>query len=172
MIELRRLSINDGIDVYSLLQDIPKEENGFGNNANGLTYDEYKEWLVKRNVYSNQIGLLDGWRVPETTFFLYVDDTPVGMGSIRHFLTDALKEVGGHIGYCISPKYRQKGYGRETMKKVIELIKSFPAGKTDYCCLSYEPENEIARKLYLSLGFEERLDLYKENMEITAVLKL
>ena len=31
----------------------------------------------------------------------------------RHFLTDVLREVGGHIGYCISPLYRKKEYGKE-----------------------------------------------------------
>ena len=152
MIELRRLSINDGMDVYNLLQDIPKEENGFGNNANGLTYDEYKEWLVKRNVYSNQIGLLDGWRVPETTFFLYVDDTPVGMGSIRHFLTDALKEVGGHIGYCISPKYRQKGYGREILKGLI--VEARKLGIKDIL-VTTNLDNYISQKVIIANGGKE-----------------
>ena len=152
MIELRRLSINDGMYVYNLLQDIPKEENGFGNNANGLTYDEYKEWLVKRNVYSNQIGLLDGWRVPETTFFLYVDDTPVGMGSIRHFLTDALKEVGGHIGYCISPKYRQKGYGREILKRLI--VEARKLGINDVL-VTTNLDNYISQKVIIANGGKE-----------------
>ncbi len=119
MIELKRLSINDGIDIYNMLQDIESEENGFYNKVKGLSYDEYKEWLLRKEANANQEGLVDGWRVPETTFFLYVDNIPVGMGSIRHFLTDALREVGGHIGYCISPKYRSKGFGKEILKRLI-----------------------------------------------------
>ena len=39
MIELKKLSAEDGRDIYELLQEIPKEENGFGNNANGMTYE-------------------------------------------------------------------------------------------------------------------------------------
>ena len=101
MIELKKLSINDGLDVYNMLQDIPLDENGYHNSANGITYEEYKEWLVKKEKDANQIGIIDGWRVPQTTFVLYEDGVPVGYGSIRHFLTDALREVGGHIGYCI-----------------------------------------------------------------------
>ena len=119
MIELKQLTIHDGIDIYNLLQDIPVEENGYHNNVNGLTYCEFKEWLEKRDNYAKQSGLLDGWRVPETTFYLYVDNIPVGIGSIRHFLTDALREVGGHIGYSISPKYRCIGYGKEILKRLI-----------------------------------------------------
>ena len=152
MFELRKLSINDGIDVYNLLQDIPKEENGFGNKVNGLTYDEYKEWLVKRDQYSNQVGILDGWRVPETTFFLYVDGIPVGIGSIRHFLTDALKEVGGHIGYCISPKYRQKGYGKEILKRLI--IEARGIGITDIL-ITTNLDNFASQKVILANGGKE-----------------
>ena len=38
MIELKKLSADDGMDVYTLLQEIPKEENGLVNNANGLSF--------------------------------------------------------------------------------------------------------------------------------------
>lgn len=68
--------------------------------------------------YQEQIGLIDGWKVPSTTYWLYADGKPVGFGSIRHFLTDALRKAGGHIGYGIAPKYREKGYG----KKILGLL--------------------------------------------------
>ena len=152
MIELRKLSIDDGIDIYNLLQDIPKEENGFNNKVNGLTYDEYKEWLIKRDEYANQVGLLDGWRVPETTFFLYVDDMPVGMGSIRHFLTDALREVGGHIGYCISPKYRGNGYGKEILKRLI--IEAKKIGIKDIL-ITTNLDNYASQKVIIANGGKE-----------------
>ena len=46
MIELRRLSVDDGMDVYVMLQEIPKEENGLMNNANGLSFEEYKDYYI------------------------------------------------------------------------------------------------------------------------------
>lgn len=148
-IELKKLSVNDGLDIYNLLQDIPKEENGFNNSANGLTYEEYKDWLVKRDNYSNQVELLDGWRVPDTLFFLYVDGVPVGYGSIRHFLTDALREVGGHIGYCISPKYRSKGYGKELLKRLI--VEARKIGIDDIL-VTANIDNYASQKVALSNG--------------------
>lgn len=120
MIELRRLSVDDGMDVYVMLQEIPKEENGLMNNANGLSFEEYKEWLKRKHADSEQIGLKDGWKVPSTTYWLYADERPVGFGSIRHFLTDALREKGGHIGYGIAPKYREKGYGKKILGLLLE----------------------------------------------------
>ncbi len=120
MIELRKLSVDDGMDVYMMLQEIPKEENGLMNNANGLSFEEYKEWLKKKYADSEQIGLMDGWKVPSTTYWLYADEKPVGFGSIRHFLTDALREAGGHIGYGIAPEYRRKGYGKKILGLLLE----------------------------------------------------
>ena len=37
MLELKRLSVDDGLDIYTMLQEIPAEENGLINKANGLT---------------------------------------------------------------------------------------------------------------------------------------
>ena len=48
MLELKKLSVDDGFDVYKMLQEIPSEENGLLNKANGLTFDEYKEWLIAK----------------------------------------------------------------------------------------------------------------------------
>ena len=152
MIELKRLSVDMDKDIYDFLQNVPKEENGFNNSANGMTYDEYKEWLIKREQYANQVGLLDGWRVPETTFFLYVDGVVVGMGSIRHFLTDALRNVGGHIGYCISPKYRKKGYGKEILKRLIVEARSIGIGDI---LVTTNLDNYASQKVVLANGGKE-----------------
>ena len=47
--ELRKLSPDDGRDVYDMLQELPRDENGFINGCNGKTYDEFKKWLIKSN---------------------------------------------------------------------------------------------------------------------------
>ena len=73
--------------------------------------------------------------------------------------------------FMIDKKYQGQGFGKEALKLAIEFVKTFPAGESEGCWLSYEPENEVARKLYLQLGFVERLDLYQKDMEIPAVLK-
>ncbi len=43
--ELRKLSPDDGRDVYDMLQELPREENGFINGCNGKTYDEFKKMV-------------------------------------------------------------------------------------------------------------------------------
>ena len=120
MFELKKLSKNAGRDIYELLQLIPKDENGLFNKANGLSFDEYRQWLINKQIESEQKGLVDGWKVPSTTYWLYVDNVPVGFGNVRKFLTDALRVSGGNIGYGIAAPYRGKGYGKELLKLLLE----------------------------------------------------
>ena len=120
MLELKKLSVDDGFDVYKMLQEIPSEENGLLNKANGLTFDEYKEWLIAKQRDAEQKGIVDGWKVPSTTFWLYADGVPVGFGSIRHFLTEALSQAGGHIGCGIAPQFRGNGYGNEILRLLLK----------------------------------------------------
>ena len=121
-VELKKLSLDDGADIYNMLQEIPKDENGYMNNCNGCNYDEYKQWLIRSDSIAKGVGLED-WMVPQDTFWLYVDGVPVGMGKLRHRLTEKLKEDGGHIGYAIAPSYRNRGYGKMLLKLMIDEAK-------------------------------------------------
>ena len=129
MLELRRLSVDDGPEIYHMLQDIPKEENGFGNNANGMSYEAYKEWLAAKHQESLREGIQDGWKVPSTTYWLYADGVPVGFGKLRHCLTDTLRKAGGHIGYAVAPAYRGKGYGKELLRLLLQKANEMGIGK-------------------------------------------
>ncbi len=149
MIELRQLSVDDGMDVYAMLQEIPKEENGFINNANGLSFAEYQQWLKSKHAAAEQLGLVNGWKVPSTTYWLYADGKPVGFGSVRHFLTDALRQSGGHIGYGIAPKYRGKGYGK---KLLALLLKEAGRLGIDRALVTIHLDNAASRAVALANG--------------------
>ena len=123
--KLKRLSVDDGNDIYEMLQQIPKDENGFINNINGLTFDDYKNWLIKSEVDSQKTEIEDGWKVPQSVFWLFVDEKPIGMSKIRHFMNEKLLQEGGMLGYTIIPDERNKGYGtillRELLKEANKL---------------------------------------------------
>ena len=75
--------------------------------------------------------------------------------------------------FMIDKKFQGRGYGKEAFRQTLEFIKTFPAGKSDYVLLSYEPSNEVGKKLYASFGFEEVFKEYlHEGDEVTAMLKL
>jgi predicted acetyltransferase len=50
-------------------------------------------------------------RVPSTTLWLVDGDEFIGRISIRHVLSEALRRLGGHIGYDVRPSRRGQGYG-------------------------------------------------------------
>lgn len=70
----------------------------------------------------------------------------------------------------IDEKYQNKGYGEKALQLALDYIKKFPCGNAKYCYLSYDEDNEIAKKLYAKYGFVENGE--KDDDEIIAVLKL
>ena len=68
----------------------------------------------------------------------------------------------------VDDKYQGRGYGRFGMQKMLEIFRAEKGIKS--VGISYEPENEAARKLYASLGFEETGEMVSE--ETLAVLQL
>lgn len=119
-LELRKLAATDGTDIYEMLQELPADENGFINRAAGMRFDEYQEWLKGKVQEAEQVGLVDGWKVPSTTFWLFEDGRPVGCGNLRHFLTEKLLAQGGNIGYSIRPADRNRGLGKALLSLLIE----------------------------------------------------
>ena len=110
-------------------------------------------------------------------FFLYEGETPVGFLMIGFdaddYWEDAPSIAKGNYNLwrlMIDKNYQNKGYGKEAVRLALEFIKTFPCGKADFCWLSYEPENEIASRLYHSFGFVETGEM--DGDEIIAVLKL
>jgi len=119
MFYLKKISVDDGKDIYEMLQDIEKEENGFHNDAKDIVFAEFNDWLKKHYNYSENIGLPEEW-VPQTTFWLYFGEKPVGLGRIRHYLNDTLRLDGGHVGYTISKSCRGNGYGNEILRLLLQ----------------------------------------------------
>lgn len=157
-LELVQLSITDGYDIYHMLQQIPQSENGYTNHVNGMTFDEFKEWLIRDNSLSQNKELMDGWKVPSSTYWLYIDGKPVGVGKIRHFLTDKLREEGGHIGYAICPSERKKGYGTILLEKLLAEANKIGI---DEVLLTIQNKNEYSLKVALANGgvIEKRNDI-------------
>lgn len=107
-----------GADALHLLHDI-EPNNGFLNNEYNITPSELKDYLTSLIDYANGENLPDGW-VPYTTYWLFVNNKPVGISRLRHFLNEQLREIGGHIGYAIAKSERKKGYGSEILRLTIE----------------------------------------------------
>lgn len=149
MYTLKKLSIHDGRDIYDMLQEIPADENGFLNSMAGKPFSEWQAWLDKSVKSAEQDGVIDGWKVPQTTFWLYENDVPVGYGKIRHFLTDRLLEAGGNVGYAIRPSARGRGLGKILLKLLVSEGEKL--GVKEFLLTVHE-DNEPSVRVALACG--------------------
>ena len=160
MLSLQRI---DGRNVWDILKlKVSKEQQSY--------------------VADNDVSLIEAY-ISKTEngqifpFGIYKDDVPVGFLMIG-FGTDSSWDDAPAIAQnnydlrrlMIDTKYQGRGYGKEALNLALEFIRTFPCGKAEYCWLSYEPENKVARDLYRSFGFVETGE--KDGEELIAVLKL
>ena len=105
-------------------------------------------------------------------YAIYADDNMVGFILISYNEPDEHYDTPVYwiCRLMIDQHYQGMGYGREAMKKSLELIRTFPKGKASFISLSYEPDNKAAKSLYASLGFVETGKILGN--ELVAVLTL
>jgi len=123
MITLRKMNYNDAAEQWQYVTALPANENGLTNPYEGVSFEEYKNTVLPELMMHEAPVNMPDWFVPETFYYLWVDDTLVGEFRIRHRLTDALKAGAGHIGYSIKKEFRGKGYGTKGLTLTLELAK-------------------------------------------------
>ena len=131
---------------------------------------------------SNDISIIEaytaitgnGYAFP---FGIYDDDTPVGFLMVGYDTDDYWDDApaiakGNHNLWrlMIDEQYQDKGYGKEAVRLALDFVRTWPCGNADYCWVSYEPKNSVARKLYRFFDFVETGEYDGE--ETIAVLKL
>lgn len=102
-----------------------------------------------------------------TPFGIYDGDAPVGFLMIAHNFY-AQKFQGFVIRLMVDEKHQGKGYGRFGVNWILEHFRADERVKV--IGISYEPHNEVAQKLYASLGFVETGEI--EDGEAIAALNL
>ena len=136
----------------------------------------------KEFVAANDVSIIEAYTTITANGFafpfgIYDGKTPVGFMMIGYDSADYWEDTPdiARENYSlwrlmIDENYQKKGFGREAVALGLDFIKSFPCGKSEYCWLSYEPENEVARQLYRLFGFVETGDMV--GGEIIPVLTL
>lgn len=148
MYTLQQLSPADGREIYDLLQRIGGNENGFINAVNGMDYAEFPAWLRRQDEIARGEGLED-WMVPSVTYWLMEDGKPIGIGRLRLYLTDALRHIGGSIGYAIDPDHRRQGCGKALLKLLLEEARRREINEV---LVTIYPDNTASRRVAESCG--------------------
>jgi len=112
----------DLFDSYiEYLKSMSKENSSSGSELKKIQDDAMK-YLETTEYWRLGKKLPKGW-TPLTTLWAVVENSVVGVVSIRHELNDQLLKIGGHIGYGIKPSERNKGYGTEACGLAITYAK-------------------------------------------------
>lgn len=154
--------------------------------VNGKNVWDILKLTVKENqknfVADNDISIIEAYTAITANghafpFGIYENETPVGFLMIGFDIDDDWEDApsiakGNYNLWrlMIDKAYQRRGFGKEAVQLALDFIRSFPCGKAEYCWLSYEPENEAARRLYRSFGFSETGETDGE--ELIAVLRL
>lgn len=114
--------------------------------------DEFVEagepfWQSRRDQVANDFAsFLREWRqrplrhtasgenVPDSQYFLMQGDRILGSCRIRHWLTPALREEGGHIGYDVRPSERGKGYATAMLGMALEICRGMGLQRVMVTC--------------------------------------
>jgi predicted acetyltransferase len=100
--------------------------------------DSFSEFLARVRDWARGVNLPEHY-VPESVYWLVSDEGEIlGQINIRHRLTPALEDFGGHVGYQIRPSQRGKGYG--TMMLGLALDEARRLGLTRVL-ITCDPDN-------------------------------
>lgn len=80
------------------------------------------------------VGLPPGI-VPSVTFWMMLDGRCIGVANLRPRLNRALEEYGGHLGLCLRPEERGKGYGSEVFPALFREAKRLGIGELLVTCV-------------------------------------
>lgn len=86
-----------------------------------LNYPHEDFAALVRRLRGHSLGReLQAGFVPNSTFWLVDErDEVVGVSNLRHRLTDALRRLGGHIGYGVRPSQRRKGHATALLRLTL-----------------------------------------------------
>lgn len=119
MLYLRKLEREEPPELFQMIVEIGEGENGFVNSLWSSNFEEFKQHLKRCDEIANGINLGTG-SVPQTIYWFYDNDRPIGYGKLRHRLNEKLLEHGGHIGYVIAPSARNQSYGKRALKELVK----------------------------------------------------
>lgn len=113
-------------------------------------YEDIRDWIDEVNLLLNPETTPEG-RTPRKQYVAVreEDGKIVGYIQIRYALNEYLEKYAGHIGYCVCPSERRKGYATRLLQEALPLCRSLGIDPVLVCC---DAENEGSVKTILKNG--------------------
>ena len=131
-IEYKDLII-DMVDEWKRYNDVHEEEDHSPRAIFDYDCHDFDGYLAyfEKSIINPKPG-----HVPSTTYFALDKERKIIVGAIciRHYLTEALLNSGGHIGDGIRPSERRKGYATEMIGLALKICKDMKINRVMMSC--------------------------------------
>jgi len=121
-----------------------------------ITRDNWED-AAGLSVHDDQVDFVmpNAWSIAESQFDEELKPTGIyDGGKMVGFLCYGINPRDGHFWLyrlMIDAELQQKGYGRAALNRLIDLLRR--TTNATELNVGYDPRNEVAERLYLSLGF-------------------
>lgn len=110
---------------------------------------DFAGFVRKQRDMSAGRDLPEGW-VPATTYWLVADGRVIlGSINLRHRLTPALEDYGGHVGYIVRPSARGRGYGTRMLTMALQKAREMGLAGVLITC---DPKNVASARMIQKNG--------------------
>ncbi|MCU0535046.1 MAG: GNAT family N-acetyltransferase [Hydrococcus sp. Prado102] len=152
-VHLRNITLDNFHECISL--EVDKSQQKFvASNVQSLAEAKVNPDLFPLAIYDAAVAGYEKPQLPMVGFTMY--EITAGVGFIMRLM--------------IAHQYQQQGYGRATMFEVIRRLKLYP--EVELIATSHRRGNEVASKLYRSLGFVDWASAWAQEQETEIFLKL
>ncbi len=110
-------------DAEGMLLELGSGDSGFSGTPVSTGDATFREFIEHCRAQAIGQNLSEGW-VPNTTYWIVVDGKAAGLLRLRHYLNDALRHKGGHIGYYVRPTCRGRGAATQSLALALPLAKA------------------------------------------------
>ncbi len=141
------------------LKPAADQQNFVASNAISLAEAYVEPWWRPCAVYADQtmVGFVMYGRWPS--------DLPAPLADEEE---ERLPGIDYILSFMIDERHQGRGYGRAALIATIRRIKALP--DTHTICLSYEPENSVAARLYASGGFKPTGRMVGGEIEVELII--
>ncbi len=104
---------------------------------------------VKR--LNNQLTEYDSARgfVANSSYWLLDDQEIVAVSNMRHYLTPALLDYGGHIGYSVRPSSRGCGLAKQVLRLTLDKLRALGVERARITC---DKQNSASASVIIANG--------------------
>lgn len=143
-----RASFVDAVEEFRAegLDDRARSDQDLGRYADWSSADGFAGYVRAITTPANEQAVVEG-RVPSTRLWWTSNDEYLGRVDLRHGLTPALTQVGGHIGYAVRPSARGQGHATAMLREALVVARVVGLERVLLTC---DVDNSASRRVIVA----------------------